>query len=70
MNHENQSRITTTRGYHVKTMPRSENSNIGMPDHAFFLIIKTSEDGRSFKGKNSKLKCSYCHNTGHLTNRC
>jgi len=37
MNHETQSRTTATRDYHVKTMPRSENSSSGMPEHAFFI---------------------------------
>jgi hypothetical protein len=36
----------------------------------FFLLSKQTGDDRSFKGKCSKLKCSYCHNTGHLTDRC
>jgi hypothetical protein len=40
MNHETQSRAATTRGYHVKTMPRSENSSSGMPEHAFFYQNK------------------------------
>ena len=65
MNHETQSRTAANRGYHVKTMPRSEYSNSGMPEHAF--LSKQAGDGRSFKGKCSELKCNYCHNTGHLT---
>jgi len=68
MNHETQSRTAATRGYHVKTMPRSENSSSGMLEHAF--LSKQVGDSRSFKGKRSELKWSYCHNTGHLTDRC
>jgi hypothetical protein len=71
MNHETQSRTAATRGYNVKTMPHSENSSSSMLEHAFFIYIsKQVGDSRSFKGKRSELKCSYCHNTGHLTDRC
>jgi hypothetical protein len=37
MNHETQSRTAATCGYHVKTMPHSENFSSGMPEHVFFF---------------------------------
>ena len=40
MNHETQSKTTATCGYHVKTMPCSENFSFSMPKHVFY--IKTS----------------------------
>jgi len=69
MNHETQSRTAATCGYHVKTMPHSENFSSGMPEHVFFLSKQTG-DGRSFKGKHLELKCINYHNTRHLTDRC
>jgi hypothetical protein len=68
MNRDTHSRIAATRVYHVKTMPRNENLSSNMSGHIF--SSKQTNNDRSFKGKNSELKCSCCHNTGHLVDRC
>jgi len=55
-----------THAYHAKAMPR--NGNSGMSDSRGQPRQVT--DARTFKGKQSDLKFSFCHNTGHLTKRC
>lgn len=60
--------MVATHVYHVKTMPRNENLSFNMSKH--ISSSKQTTDDRSFKGKHSELKCSYCHNTGHLIDRC
>ena len=60
------SRATDTHVYNAKTMSRSENSSM----FDYHSLSRQAIYERTFKGKQSDLKCSYCHNTGHLIDRC
>ena len=66
INRDTNSRAADTCVYHAKTMSRSENS--GMFD--YHSLPQQAIYERTFKGKQSDLKCNYCHNTGHLIDRC
>ena len=65
MSWDTNSRAANARVYHAKAMSRSENS--GMSD--YHALPWQATDERTFKRKWLDLKCSYCYNIGHLTNR-
>jgi len=57
--------VSNTRAYQTKLLPQDINS--GTTDHGQYRSLY---DNKSYKGKQTNLKCQYCHNLGHHMDRC